>query len=83
MERKEIESKVSKIIVNILGVTPEQVKQEASFENDLGGDSIDLMEVCMECEKQFGITVPDNSSENCRTVKDICDMVESIKNSPS
>lgn len=83
MERKEIESKVSEIIVNILGVTHEQVKQEASFENDLGGDSLDMVEVCMESEKEFDITIPEDSAYNCNTVKEFCDLVENLKNSPS
>ena len=58
----EIESKVNAIIVDKLGVEASEVKPEASFTNDLGADSLDTVELIMEFEKEFGISIPD---DNC------------------
>ena len=55
----EIESKVKAIIVDKLGVDEAEVKPEASFTNDLGADSLDTVELIMEFEKEFGISIPD------------------------
>ena len=56
----EIESKVKAIIVDKLGVDEAEVKAEASFTNDLGADSLDTVELIMEFEKEFGISIPDD-----------------------
>ena len=56
----EIESKVKAIIVDKLGVDEAEVKPEASFTNDLGADSLDTVELIMEFEKEFGISIPDD-----------------------
>ena len=76
MNRQDIEKKVAKILVDKLGVEPEEVKSDANFEDDLGGDSLDLMLVIMEIEKEFSISVSDEDVEQAKTVADICDMVE-------
>ena len=55
----EIESKVKAIIVDKLGVDEAEVKPEASFTNDLGADSLDTVELIMEFEKEFGISIPE------------------------
>lgn len=76
MTRQDIEKKVTDILVDKLGVEPEEVKSEADFREDLGGDSLDLMMVIMEIEKDFSISVTDEEAEQAKTVADICDMVE-------
>ena len=64
----EIESKVKAIIVDKLGVDEAEVKPEASFTNDLGADSLDTVELIMEFEKEFGISIPDDKAEKIGTV---------------
>ena len=64
----EIESKVKEIIAEKLGVDEENVKPEASFTNDLGADSLDTVELIMEFEKAFNITIPDDKAEKIATV---------------
>ena len=66
----EIEAKVKDIIVDKLGVDEADVKPEASFTNDLGADSLDTVELIMEFEKVFGISIPDDKSEKIATVGD-------------
>ena len=58
----EIEAKVKDIIVDKLGVDEADVKPEASFTNDLGADSLDTVELIMEFEKEFGISIPDDKA---------------------
>ena len=58
----EIESKVKEIIADKLGVDEADVKPEASFTNDLGADSLDTVELIMEFEKSFNITIPDDQT---------------------
>ena len=58
----EIESKVKAIIVDKLGVDEADVNPEASFTNDLGADSLDTVELIMEFEKEFGISIPDDKA---------------------
>ena len=66
----EIESKVKAIIVDKLGVDEAEVKPEASFTNDLGADSLDTVELIMEFEKEFGISIPDDKAQKIGTVGD-------------
>ena len=66
----EIEAKVKDIIVDKLGVDEADVKPEASFTNDLGADSLDTVELIMELEKVFGISIPDDKAEKIATVGD-------------
>jgi acyl carrier protein len=63
-----IAERVSKIIVDKLGVDESEVTQEASFTNDLGADSLDTVELIMEFEKEFDISIPDEQAENIQTV---------------
>jgi acyl carrier protein len=65
---KEISGKVKKIIVEKLGVDESEVTLEASFTNDLGADSLDTVELIMEFEKEFDISIPDEQAENIQTV---------------
>ena len=65
-----IAEKVTKIIVEKLGITDSEVTPEASFTTDLGADSLDTVELIMEFEKQFDISIPDAEAENIKTVGD-------------
>ena len=72
----EIESKVVAIIVDKLGVDEAEVKPEASFTNDLGADSLDTVELIMEFEKEFGISIPDEDATELMTVGKIVEYIE-------
>mgnify|MGYP000854497238 CR=1 FL=1 len=72
----EIESKVKAIIVDKLGVDEAEVKPESSFTNDLGADSLDTVELIMEFEKEFGISIPDDKAEKIATVGDAISYIE-------
>jgi len=63
-----IAERVSKIIIDKLGVDKTEVTMEASFTNDLGADSLDTVELIMEFEKEFDISIPDEQAENIQTV---------------
>ena len=75
----EIESKVKEIISDKLGVDEADVKPEASFTNDLGADSLDTVELIMEFEKSFNITIPDDQAEKIATVGDAIAYIEENK----
>ncbi|MDP4266476.1 MAG: acyl carrier protein [Bacteroidota bacterium] len=64
----DIELKVKKIIVDKLGVDEKEVTPEANFTTDLGADSLDTVELIMEFEKEFNITIPDDQAESITTV---------------
>ncbi|MEY3416392.1 MAG: hypothetical protein RL711_510 [Bacteroidota bacterium] len=64
----EIAQKVKNIIIDKLGVEESEVSPEASFTNDLGADSLDTVELIMEFEKEFNISIPDDQAENISTV---------------
>ncbi|MDX1429438.1 MAG: acyl carrier protein [Rhodothermales bacterium] len=66
----DIASKVTAIIVEKLGVDESDITPEASFTNDLGADSLDTVELIMEFEKEFDLTIPDEEAENIATVGD-------------
>ncbi len=67
-QMSEIAEKVKKIIVDKLGVDSSEVTPEASFTNDLGADSLDTVELIMEFEKEFNVSIPDDQAENIGTV---------------
>ena len=71
----EIESRVQAIIVDKLGVDEAEVKPEASFTNDLGADSLDTVELIMEFEKEFGISIPDDQAEKITTVGEAIELI--------
>lgn len=64
----DISTRVKSIIVDKLGVDEAEVTQEASFTNDLGADSLDTVEIIMEFEKEFNISIPDEQAEKISTV---------------
>ncbi len=75
----EIASRVKAIIVDKLGVEESEVTNEASFTNDLGADSLDTVELIMEFEKEFGISIPDDQAEKITTVGDAVSYIENAK----
>ncbi len=72
----EIENKVKAIIVDKLGVEESQVTMDANFQNDLNADSLDTVELIMEFEKEFGISIPDEDTEKISTVGEAVAYVE-------
>lgn len=72
----EIAAQVKNIIVDKLGVYAEEVTPEKSFTNDLGADSLDTVELIMEFEKEFGISIPDDQAEKISTVGDAIAYIE-------
>jgi acyl carrier protein len=70
-QEKPIEKKVEEIIVEQLGVNPEQVTPQASFIEDLGADSLDIVELVMAFEEEFSVEVPDEEAEKLHTVDDV------------
>lgn len=75
----EIASKVKSIIVDKLGVEESEVTNEASFTNDLGADSLDTVELIMEFEKEFGITIPEEDTPKISTVGDAIAYIENAR----
>ncbi len=76
---ENITEKVRDIIVEQLGVNPEQVTQEAKFIEDLGADSLDTVELVMAFEEEFGVEIPDDAAEKISTVSDAIKYIEENK----
>ncbi len=72
----DVASRVKAIIVDKLGVEETEVTNTASFTNDLGADSLDTVELIMEFEKEFGISIPDDQAEKISTVGDAISYIE-------
>ena len=72
----DTQNRVKAIIVDKSGVDESEVKPEATFTNDLGADSLDTVELIMELEKEFNITIPDDQAEKIATVGDAIAYVE-------
>ena len=72
----DVAEKVKAIIVDKLGVDESEVTNEASFNNDLGADSLDTVELIMEFEKEFDIQIPDDKAEAIATVGDAVSFIE-------
>lgn len=71
-----VEEKVVEIVSEQLGVPKEEVSRESSFVDDLKADSLDVVELVMEFEDEFGITIPDDDYEKMNTVGDAIDYIE-------
>lgn len=76
MERKEIFEKVKALVVQELGIAEEKVTMEATFESDLGADSLDAIELVCSLEDSFGISIPDEQVVELRTIGQIVEYVE-------
>lgn len=76
---EEIEEKIKGIIVEQLGVSIEEVTPEASFIEDLGADSLDIVELIMALEEEYDIEIPDEDAEKIQTVKDVSSYVKNTQ----
>ena len=74
----EIEKRLRKIIVEQLGIEPARVTVDASIIDDLGGDSLDAVEIVMQIEEDFGIEIDDETFEKAQTLGDIVALVKGI-----
>ena len=72
----EIEKKVRDIIVDKLCISEDEIKPESSFQNDLGADSLDTVELIMEFERVFEVNIPDDQAEKIATVGDAIAYIE-------
>jgi len=75
----DVAAKVKAIIVDKLGVDEAEVTPTASFTNDLGADSLDTVELIMEFEKEFSVSIPDEDAEKIATVGDAISYIEKAK----
>ena len=71
-----IEERVKEIIAEQLGIEPRQIKLESKFVEDLGADSLDVVELIMAFEEAFNIEIPDEDAEKIQTVKDVVDYIK-------
>ena len=71
-----VEERVIEIVSEQMGVSKDQVTRETSFVNDLGADSLDTVELVMEFEEEFDITIPDEEAEKIQTVGQAIDYIE-------
>ncbi len=76
MSSEEVFEKVKEIIVEQLGVTESAVERDASFIDDLGADSLDIVELVMALEEEFDIEIPDSDAEKVVTVGDVVDYIK-------
>jgi len=78
MDKAQMQAKIVDIIANQLGVEKDIITPEANVVDDLGADSLDVVELVMALEEAFDLEIPDEDAENIRTVKDIFDYLEKI-----
>lgn len=76
MDQAQLETKVKEIICAQLEVSPEQVRPEASFTDDLKADSLAVVELVLALEEHFGIEIPDEDTEQIKTVKDAIEYIK-------
>ena len=74
-----VADRVKKIVVEHLGVDESKVTENASFIDDLGADSLDIVELVMAFEEEFGVEIPDDAAEKIATVKDAIDYIDQNK----
>ena len=79
MSTSTIETKVKSIIADQLGVGEEEIKPESSFIEDLGADSLDIVELVMAMEEEFEVEIPDEEAENIKTVGDAINYINTHK----
>ena len=79
MTEQEIETKVIKIVSEQMSVEKETITRDTSFTNDLNADSLDIVELVMAFEEEFGVEIPDDAAEKISTVKDAITFSETNK----
>ncbi|MBJ6765111.1 acyl carrier protein [Corallococcus sp. H22C18031201] len=79
IDPKVVESKVKSIIADQLGVGEDEIKPESSFIEDLGADSLDIVELVMAMEEEFEVEIPDEEAENIKTVGDAINYINTHK----
>jgi len=79
MATQAIEGKVKSIIADQLGVGEDEIKPESSFIEDLGADSLDIVELVMAMEEEFEVEIPDEEAENIKTVGDAINYINTHK----
>jgi len=75
MDRDELFEKIKTVVVDQLGVEEDDVTEEAAFVDDLGADSLDIVELVMALEEEFGVSIPDEQAEKIKTVGDAVDFI--------
>ncbi len=76
MSTTTIEERVIRIVCDQLGVNKDQVTRNTSFQEDIGADSLDIVELVMELEEEFSITIPDEEAEKIKTVGEAIDYIQ-------
>ena len=79
MTTGNVEQKVKGIIAEQLGVAEDEIKTTSSFIEDLGADSLDIVELVMQMEEEFEVEIPDEEAENIKTVQNAVDYITSHK----
>jgi acyl carrier protein len=79
LHMSETGDRVKKIVVEHLGVEADKVTEDASFIDDLGADSLDIVELVMAFEEEFGVEIPDDAAEKITTVRDAIDYIDQNK----
>lgn len=77
MAGEQVERKVREIVAEQLGISVEEISRESTFVDDLGADSLDIVELIMALEEEFSLEIPDEDAEKMRTVGDVADYLES------
>lgn len=75
MDRDELFEKIKTVIVDQLGVEEDDIAEDAAFVDDLGADSLDIVELVMALEEEFGVSIPDEQAEKIKTVGDAVDFI--------
>jgi acyl carrier protein len=71
--------RVKKIVVEQLGVEPDEVQMSSTFVDDLGADSLDIVELIMAFEEEFSIEIPDEKAEKIKTVEDVVNYIKEVQ----
>lgn len=78
MEKEEIFKKLKEIIIDILDIKEDKITHEATFLDDFGADSLDIVEIVMAMEEAFNIEIPDEDVEKISSVKDAAEYIQSV-----
>lgn len=71
-----MEEKIKEIVERYLGINPSDYTNESNLIEDLACDSLDMIEIVMECEREYGISIPDDAVESIKTVQDLIDYIK-------